>query len=381
MGKTFRRSIACLSTNCIRKGGFSSTTVCFNPCGWPEHAEINRPSARHRSRRHDGALKNKANCRYSARAQKKAALVLDNYGGLDWEQGCVSVVQKHMRVELQRVETLQQWQNSQNIEIQKCQFSQLSGNSFEEKLINGMAIDVSQLCLTEFLKSYSCASPECRNIVELHVPLCTDFGIKQLGHIELQLVSSLAAAGANATARPWFSSRLRLFEQALSRMLERAVAKALRVRCTLVCVSSIASLGSVRCTARDQFSGCPRLYLWSTGLVPHVSVWICTAPQHAHELQVMRLRRFFTAWRRRAQVQLEEEKQQAAAAAGEQSAEAFLCVHRHFAWWRYAAECSTKQRHNVAGAAAAKADLGRCARRVQSDKRSQQMRIDIAWGA
>jgi hypothetical protein len=366
--------------NCIRKGGFSSTTVCFNPCGWPEHAAINRPSARRRSRRHDGALKNKAHCRDSARAHKKEALVLDNYGGLDWEQSDVRVAQKHVRVESQHVETLQQlhnWQNIeiQNIEIQKCQFSQLSGSSFEEKLINGMAIDVSQLCLTEFLKNYSCASPEC---IELHVPLCTDFGIKQLGHIEVQLVSSLAAAGAIATARPWFSSRTRLFEQALSRMLERAVANALRVRCTLVSVTSIASLGCVRCTGRDQFSGCPRLYLWCTALAPHVSVWICTVPQHAHDLQVMRLRRFFTAWRRRAQVQLEDEKQRAAAAAEEQSAEAFLCVHRHFAWWQYAAECSTKQRHNVAGAAAAKADLGRCARRVQT---SQRMRVDIAWGA
>lgn len=304
--------------------------------------------------------------------------MFDNCGGLDWEQNCVRIAQKNMQVEPQHVETLQQWRNLKSIEVQKSQFSQLSGNSFEEKLINGMAIDVSQLCLTEFLKNYSCASPECRNSTELHVPLCTDFSIKQLGHIELQLVSSLAAAGAIATARPWFSSCSRLFEQALSRMLERAVAKALRVRCTLVGVTSIASLGCVRCTGRDQFSGCPRLYLWSTALAPHVSVWICTAPQHAHDLQVMRLRRFFTAWHRRAQVQLEEENQRAAAAAEEQSAEAFLCVHRHFAWWRYARECSTKQRHNEADAAAAKADLGRCARRVQ---RSQQMRIDIAWGA
>ena len=165
-------------------------------------------------------------------------------------------------------------------------------------------------------------------------------------------MSSLAAAGAIATARPWFSSCSRLFEQALSRMLERAVAKALRVRCTLVGVTSIASLGCVRCTGRDKFSGCPRLYLWSTALAPHVSVWICTAPQHAHDLQVMRLRRFFTAWHRRAQVQLEEENQRAAAAAEEQSAEAFLCVHRHFAWWRYARECSTKYISLTAAAAA-----------------------------
>ena len=105
-----------------------------------------------------------------------------------------------------------------------------------------------------------------------------------------------------AHTRPWFSSGS--FEHALSSTLERGVAKGLAVRCTNVKVFSKASLGYARYTTPSPWNGRPQLYMWSTGLVPYVTIRVGQPKDASH---------------------------------GE-----FLCVHRHFSWWRYAVACGSK---------------------------------------
>jgi len=329
MGKTFRNCTPAKSSDCIRWGGFSPAILRFNPCGWRENVGLNRPNATDRNHRPDGALKNKARRQDSARAQKKQSLVdladseTESPQGNDIMMYCRherhQVINKCCDSQFHSASSLSM-QQSQPAQEQKCKFSQLPGDSFEEKLVNGMVSDVSQLCLSEVLKNASFVSSKGRNSIEVHVPLCLDFNMRQLECIEMQLVQSKAGTD-EAHTRPWFSSSSASFENALSKALERGIAKLLHVRCTTVRVSSKASLGYARYTAANPCNGRPRLYIWSTGLVPHVSVKIsCQMPQNEEE--------------------------------------SLLCVHRHFAWWQYAVECCrearrlTQEPHKQAAAAA-----------------------------
>ena len=306
MGKTFRRRTPANSSDCIRNGGFSSAIQQSNACGWPEHYGSDRPSAAKRSQRPDGALKNKARRQVSARAQKQQELLSADVGfGFECHSWDDLVNCQHVTKRCPR--SIPEWQfhaaqPSQPTQQPNCRLSQLPGDSFEEKLVNGMASDVSQICLAEVLKNASFVSSKGRNTVELHVPLCLDFNVRQLECINLQLVKSKAETD-EAHTRPWFSSGS--FEHALSRSLERGVAKGLAVRCTNVKVFSKASLGYARYTTPSPWNGRPQLYMWSTGLVPYVTIRVGQPKDASH---------------------------------GE-----FLCVHRHFSWWRYAVACGTKK--------------------------------------
>lgn len=289
MGKTFRRRAVPSSAECIRVGGHSSTTLRFNPCGWNAHAEANEPSASARRCRPDGALKNKGTRSAAARSCTKAQLVhgdaLGNFMHVDELVDCsrdVCYVHQERQVDCESyfgysLETEQQQDTEasqrhlQHVAHQRPKFSQQLGGTFEEKLLNSVARDVSLLCMAHLAPRLELASTDVVQTIQVEVPLCEDFKIKTLDCIKLQLVSSKGNMD-DAHSRPW---RLNAAcEQALSSALQRRVASALHVHASGIQVSAKLSLGYCRYTYKDlaRCEGRPLLYMWATALVPHASV-------------------------------------------------------------------------------------------------------------
>ena len=64
------------------------------------------------------------------------------------------------------------------------------GKTFEEKLANGVAADVSQLCMTYLQPHIAALKCEGQRTVEIHVPLCLDFNVNTVDCVSLQLVMS-----------------------------------------------------------------------------------------------------------------------------------------------------------------------------------------------
>ncbi len=309
MGKTFRRATTNFS-DCIRVGGFSSTQMRFNPCGWTAHAEMNLRKVSSRRCRPDGALKNKGNCREPARSSKNLELTsswmprrgihsLSERSEFEdrilskFEEAiliCIDCSQRmprsHPSYAFLRYSDGLGWSAAECTGMQqpasqlghrvcgnKPRVLQQLGETFEEKLANGVAADVSQLCMTYLQPHIAALKCEGQRTAEIHVPLCLDFNVNTVDCVSLQLVMSRKDMN-DANTRPWCMTAA--CERALGSALKLRVASQLGVHPSAVSVSSKLSLGYSRYTYKTSYgrTAPPLLYLWSTGLVPHATVTV-----------------------------------------------------------------------------------------------------------
>jgi hypothetical protein len=224
MGKTLRRALTS-SSECIRVGGFSSTTLRFNPCGWSSHAKANLQKASARRCRPDGAVKNKGTRREPARSYKKSQLTSSGPTS-DWsfeesvdcrhytsyffqtsQRKCVSLRRDERMFTHSTASESTPQEPSIHLEPRdrsnKPKFLQQPGKTFEEKLVNGVARDVSQLCMKQILTCIAGLKCEGLQTVEIQVPLCLDFNMKELECVSLQLVTSRTNMD-QANTRPWY---------------------------------------------------------------------------------------------------------------------------------------------------------------------------------
>ena len=285
MGKTFRRATT-NSSDCIRVGGFSSTQMRFNPCGWNAHAETKLRKVSSRRCRPDGALKNKGTCREPARSSKNLELTSSwmprrGIHSLDdgWQTSQREAATSHYSDESMCSAAECTWMQQPASQLghrvcgNKPRVLQQLGETFEEKLANGVAADVSQLCMTYLQPHIAALKCEGQRTAEIHVPLCLDFNVNTVDCVSLQLVMSRKDMN-DANTRPWYMTAA--CERALGSALKLRMASQLGVHPSAVSVSAKLSLGYSRYTYKTSYgrTAPPLLYLWSTGLVPHATVTV-----------------------------------------------------------------------------------------------------------
>ncbi len=247
--------------------------------------------------------------------------------------------------------------------VEESGFIHQHGDSFEQKLTNSIAKDASQLCMAELLPHIAALQYGMPGKIEAQVPLCLDFNVKTLSCTELQLVISRTDMDEGNT-RPW---RLTApCEKALSNALKHSIASALAVHDSAITVNVKASLGYARYTF-NRFAERPRLYMWSTALVPHVSVsvareWLDEASTAAIAFaDLCSVRKHFNKWR-----QLQKNLQISAMESARKIAEA----EAEEAQKTLAAKICNPEKQQRSACAAVPCCAGRC---------KQPVRIAVAW--
>lgn len=267
------------------------------------HAEMNLRKVSARRCRPDGALKNKGTCREPARSSKnleltssgdRGILSMSKFRDFDCSQSMPFIRQTRVATSASHYANMSfshsdegvcsaaecatgMQQPASHLGHRVCgnkpRVLQQLGETFEEKLANGVAADVSQLCIPYLQPHIAALKCEGQRTAEIHVPLCLDFNVNTVDCVSLQLVRSRKEMN-DANTRPWHMTAA--CERALGSALKLLIASQLRVHPSAVSVSTKLSFGYSRYTYRTSYgrTAPPLLYLWSTGLVPYATVMV-----------------------------------------------------------------------------------------------------------